>query len=111
MVTKKICKVCTRFEEVYKVSKDVNGFICQLCKKERDTLNLNATTHVVKKLIERIEYLENAMAEKLYEVVIDIQPLADQLGMTKQRCAELLADECMRILLPIPSSPYTPTGE
>lgn len=33
-----------------------------------------------------------------YEVKFDIQPLADKLGLSKQKAAELLADELMKIL-------------
>lgn len=38
------------------------------------------------------------MKSGTYEVTFDIQPLADKLGLSKQRCAELLADEFMRAL-------------
>lgn len=33
-----------------------------------------------------------------FDVTFDIQPLADKLGVSKQKAAELLADELMKIL-------------
>lgn len=33
-----------------------------------------------------------------YKVFFDIQPMADKLGISKDKCAELLADEILKIL-------------
>ncbi len=36
--------------------------------------------------------------DKEYSVTFDIQPLADEMGISKQKCAELLTDEIMKII-------------
>lgn len=36
--------------------------------------------------------------EASYKVTFDIQPFADKIGISKEKCAELLADEIMKII-------------
>lgn len=38
------------------------------------------------------------MKSGVYEVTFDIQPLADKLNISKEKCAKLLADEFMRAI-------------
>lgn len=98
---RKICKICKSFREPYNYLKSLSGFLCKKCKQEQTELNLSANTYNIKKLIERLESMEKAIEDKKYEIVIDIQPLANQLRVSKQHCAELIADEFMRIVFPI----------
>jgi hypothetical protein len=46
---------------------------------------------------ENIKLLAKQIDSTKWEVTFDIQPLADKIGISKQRCAELLADEVMKI--------------
>lgn len=98
---KKICKICNEYNPPFNYYKSLGGYFCQKCKESQNQLNLNANTFNIKKLIERLEIVENLIQDKQYEVVIDIQPLDDQLGVSKQKCAELIANEVMRIVFPI----------
>lgn len=98
----RLCKICNQKGVPFKFYKSLSGFMCTECKDEQMSLNLNANTFNIKKLIERLESMEKNIEDKKYELVIDIEPLSNQLGITKQRCAELIADEFMKIIFTIP---------
>lgn len=40
----------------------------------------------------------NHVKDDEYEIKLDIQPIADRLGISKEKLAELMANELMKIL-------------
>lgn len=98
-MSNKFCKICSKYKKPFQYYKAINGFFCEDCNEEKEQLNLNANTYNLRKLIDRVQSIENDLKEKEYELVLDLNPLAKQLGISIQECSEIVANNKVKIIV------------